>query len=365
MSASPGTMRCPPGRRPTGPGRTCRASPRGEPPSGVSRRACSTAGGATAPPTPAPCSRLSRPPAPAPRGSSPSAGWRLRTRPPASASSALNTRPVPTHSIACEMPTTRGRNQLEQASVTIPRRANTKPIRALSAARRTSIGKGHGDAHAHGRSVDRRDHELLAVEDAQREHAATVPGHLLAAVLRHLPARLALAPVEGLPTALQVRARAEPAALAGVDATVSCSGFSLMIGLLLAAGSVGGLVERRLGVLLLDLLVDLRRSGCGRGSRRPRWARGRGGSCARPPVACASGSGLVPGSAGRRASALGRRRRRRAAGRPGPGFAGPVGGRSLGRRRSRVDVPGGRGAKPPLSACGSRRSCRRGSPGPS
>ena len=38
------------------------------------------------------------------------------------------------------MPTTRGRNQLEHASGTIPRRANTKPIRASVDASRTSIG---------------------------------------------------------------------------------------------------------------------------------------------------------------------------------------------------------------------------------
>ena len=57
--------------------------------------------------------------------------WRstLRTSPPSSASWAENTRPVATHSIARLMPTTRGRNQLEQASGMIPRRANTKPIR--------------------------------------------------------------------------------------------------------------------------------------------------------------------------------------------------------------------------------------------
>ena len=64
----------------------------------------------------------------------------LRTRPPASASEASNTRPVATHSIAWEIPTRRGRNQLEHASGTIPRRANTKPIFAPSAASRTSIG---------------------------------------------------------------------------------------------------------------------------------------------------------------------------------------------------------------------------------
>ena len=45
-----------------------------------------------------------------------------------------------THSIARLMPTSRGRNQLEHASGTIPRRAKTNPIRASSAARRMSIG---------------------------------------------------------------------------------------------------------------------------------------------------------------------------------------------------------------------------------
>ena len=45
-----------------------------------------------------------------------------------------------THSAACWMPTSRGRNHDEAASGTIPRRANTKPMRADSDARRTSIG---------------------------------------------------------------------------------------------------------------------------------------------------------------------------------------------------------------------------------
>ena len=72
--------------------------------------------------------------------SSSSGGWTLRTSPPASASSAAKTRPVATHSIAWLMPTMRGRNQLEHASGTMPRRANTKPIFAPSAARRMSIG---------------------------------------------------------------------------------------------------------------------------------------------------------------------------------------------------------------------------------
>ena len=67
-------------------------------------------------------------------------GWMLRTRPPSSASRASNTRPVETHSMARLIPTTRGRNQLEHASGTIPRRTKTNPIRVSSAAIRTSIG---------------------------------------------------------------------------------------------------------------------------------------------------------------------------------------------------------------------------------
>ena len=43
------------------------------------------------------------------------------------ASSAAKTRPVITHSSACWGPTRRGRNQLEQASMTMARRVNTKP----------------------------------------------------------------------------------------------------------------------------------------------------------------------------------------------------------------------------------------------
>jgi hypothetical protein len=39
------------------------------------------------------------------------------------------------------MPTIRGRNQEEQASGTMPSRPNTKPMRAVSEASRTSIGR--------------------------------------------------------------------------------------------------------------------------------------------------------------------------------------------------------------------------------
>ena len=43
--------------------------------------------------------------------------------------------------MALLMPTTRGRNQLDAASGTMPRRANTNPMRAVSDARRMSIGR--------------------------------------------------------------------------------------------------------------------------------------------------------------------------------------------------------------------------------
>ena len=73
-------------------------------------------------------------------GNRSSGSWRERTNPPSSASCASNTRPVRTHSQACCNPTTLGRNQLLHASITRPRRAKTKPNRALVEARRISIG---------------------------------------------------------------------------------------------------------------------------------------------------------------------------------------------------------------------------------
>jgi hypothetical protein len=73
-------------------------------------------------------------------GSSSSSGsTREMSRPP-SASAASKTRPVATHSIACEMPTTLGRNQLDAASGTRPLRADTNPNRADCPAIRTSAG---------------------------------------------------------------------------------------------------------------------------------------------------------------------------------------------------------------------------------
>ena len=93
---------------------------------------------------------------------------------PRSASGASKTRPVIAHSIACEMPTSRGRNQLDAASGTIPRRANTKPNRA----------DGRGEAHVHGQRHRGADADaapliapitgLRAGGEAQRDHAAAV-----------------------------------------------------------------------------------------------------------------------------------------------------------------------------------------------
>ena len=118
------------------------------------------------------------------RRSTSSAGCTLRTSPPASASSAVNTRPVATHSIACEIPTTRGRNQHEHASGTIPRRANTKPDLGPVGRDAHVHRQRHRDADAHGRAVDRRDHRLQRVEDAQRDLTAAVARHARLAAVR-------------------------------------------------------------------------------------------------------------------------------------------------------------------------------------
>ena len=121
----------------------------------------------------------------------------------------MKTRPVDTHSIAWLMPTIRGRNQLEHASGTMPRRAKTNPILAPSATSRMSIGKRHRDADSDRRPIDRRDHRLQRVEDAQR--------NLTAGVTRYLVPRLAVAPVERVAAPAQVGAGAEAPALAGDD----------------------------------------------------------------------------------------------------------------------------------------------------
>ena len=106
------------------------------------------------------------------------------------------------------MPTRRGRNQLLHASGTMPRRAKTKPMRAALDAMRTSIGSVIVIADADRRAVDRGDHRLLRLEDAQRDEAAAV------AVLGE---RRPLAVVEGVAAAGEVGAGAEGAPRAGHD----------------------------------------------------------------------------------------------------------------------------------------------------
>ena len=65
----------------------------------------------------------------------------LRTSPPDNASSAPKTRPVYTHSVACAIPTRRGKKYEEHASGTMPRFAKTNPNFAVSLARRKSMGR--------------------------------------------------------------------------------------------------------------------------------------------------------------------------------------------------------------------------------
>ena len=108
-------------------------------PSDDRRRASSTSfGGSATPRSPTCCRRFrARCRARSPTVG-PSDGCCARVRPRA-LRRPRNTRPEYAHSSAWLMPTTRGRNQLEHASGTMPRRANTKPKRATSAARRMSI----------------------------------------------------------------------------------------------------------------------------------------------------------------------------------------------------------------------------------
>ena len=107
-------------------------------------------------------------------GSSAPGVWTLRTRPARRASSATTSLPVATHSIAVPMPTMRGRNQLEA------------PFGHDAAAdvdeAELAVGRAQADVHrqrhrgpdADRGPVDRPDHGLERVEDAQRDHAAAV-----------------------------------------------------------------------------------------------------------------------------------------------------------------------------------------------
>ena len=66
-----------------------------------------------------------------------------------------------------------GKNQLEAAFITIPRRAKTKPERALRG-NPYIHRQQHGGADADRRPIDRADHGLEALEYAERDAAAAV-----------------------------------------------------------------------------------------------------------------------------------------------------------------------------------------------
>ena len=72
------------------------------------------------------------------------------------------------------MPTIRGRNQLEHASGTMPRRANTKPMLRVLGREPDVHRQRHRDADADRGAVDRGDDRLLRLEDAQGEQAPAV-----------------------------------------------------------------------------------------------------------------------------------------------------------------------------------------------
>ena len=118
--------------------------------------------------------RRSPRPAPWPPASTSSAGWTLRTSPPASASWARKTRAVRTHSSAWLMPTTRGRNQLARAVGGDAPAGEHEADLGVVGEDADVHRQRHRDADADGRAVDRADHRLRAVEDAQHEHAAAV-----------------------------------------------------------------------------------------------------------------------------------------------------------------------------------------------
>jgi hypothetical protein len=82
----------------------------------------------------------------------------------------------------------RGRNQLEQASGVMPRRANTKPKRASTDAEPHVHRELHRRADAHRGTVDRRRSPASGFEDAQRDAAAAVADALVAPVHAAAPA---------------------------------------------------------------------------------------------------------------------------------------------------------------------------------
>ena len=107
------------------------------------------------------------------------------------------------------MPTMRGRNQLLHASGTMPRRANTKPNRAVAAAMRMSIGSVIVTPTPTAGPLIAAMIGFFELEDAQRHAAAAV------AMLVERAARAAV--VERAAAAAEVGAGAERAPGAGDD----------------------------------------------------------------------------------------------------------------------------------------------------
>ena len=106
--------------------------------------------------------------------SSSSAGCSDRTRP---AGQRLGRREHPGRVAPLErvwMPTMRGRNQLEAASGTMPRAANTNPNRRVGRREPDVHRQRHGRPDADGGPVDGGDHGLGAPEDPQGQHPAGV-----------------------------------------------------------------------------------------------------------------------------------------------------------------------------------------------
>ena len=209
--ASRGTTSRPHGRRRCGRAPGWRASRRGAPPSGGRHPACATSSGATAPRSPAPCSRRSRRPAPAPPGAARRPGARCaraRRRAPPGRRTPGPCTPTP-GLLRCRR---RG-----AGTTTTPPRARCRGGRRRSRSgrlrRQADVHRQrHRDAHADGGAVDGGDHGLRRLEDAQRHEAAAVARHALVA------GRLATAaPAERLAAARQVGAGAEAAAPAGDD----------------------------------------------------------------------------------------------------------------------------------------------------
>ena len=120
-------------------------------------------------------------------GSNSSGACTLRTSPPVSASPASKMRPENVHSSAWLMPTTRGRNQLEAASGTIPRLANTKPNRAAVLASLMSIGNVIVTPTPTAAPLIAPMTGLVRLEDPQRQHAPAVARHAAARSASVLP----------------------------------------------------------------------------------------------------------------------------------------------------------------------------------